>query len=44
MEHENLSTKLFVETCCSACACGSQKESAPIVQIDNMGRPITLED
>lgn len=41
MEYPNLATKTFVETCCSSCACSekSQNESAPIIQIDNMGRP-----
>jgi hypothetical protein len=44
MENPNLATELFIKTCCSQCTCGSQNESSHIVQTDNMGRPVMLED
>lgn len=46
MEHKNLATKIFSETCCGGCSMKSDStdnveyESKPIDQIDSMGRKV----
>jgi hypothetical protein len=42
-EAPNLSVKIFQDTCCKDCCMKSENESAPIVQIDNMGRPVITD-
>jgi len=39
MANSEWATKIFIDQCCSNCAC-SQNESSPIVEKDNMGRDI----
>lgn len=41
-EPQNLSVKLFSETCCTDCMCGQESKPMPIT--DNMGREIFWED
>jgi hypothetical protein len=41
-QHENLSVKIFSETCCSDCLC--ENESKSMVETDNMGREKFWED